>query len=1796
MANSTADVSVSPATGLALYGLLELFLRQPNVAVAVYAFATITHIMPQHLSTYDAAAAMVENYFHEPQADDLSEASQSSGDDTDAQYDPPNASARETIQTSQSFVDYITLKYDQYRSLFAVPKPNAWLLASLTWLVLISIHRNYIQAHGRRQRYSSPIVSFAYAAVVAYLAASERPWEVLKSLWDSFHTLTIHLRLKLTGNYAQAFTTGWYWVEWYTDYSKTRATTSAIIGTLIQTLLLIVVFNTALGDFIYHCVRDPMYMRARIAHATRNVIQLPHSLCLMILRFWLFVNEVSEQLLARWTRVESILVCINMAVAFGGVLYAQDALVSLVVQSLIVTGSLCYLYSDRVARGIAILRNATSRSIPSNLNAIAAFIDSVKGWLIFYAFIVHGIKAPVALNLVSRDDYSVANLWSSIPTFHLPQINDLTPDVDLQNKWSQLKLAVSTSLASYLEMRRDAKTCLDYIYSYMGWALPSTRESWAVACSYSIRPIASVFLWSWAMIKTLFTVCSTQASALFGQVASLHKTSQSAANQSTNASSGALFESFQDASTQSKFAGFTALSACYDKLSNCLTTIFGYASKIFWIVFHADSCPECSELYWSKMSVIIGTAIVTCACVAQYNLYPHATSQRFVFCFYLTVGLEYLLTLDCTQEIKAAVNTALIPYPLSCVMFHPDPFMDSVRRAYRGIMGFPNAMYATAEATCTKAMDAILGRVGPNDWTHNSQLWFPDDLDIWATDSDDSDDEEDLPAPSSVPSSVLSTPMVAIEEQPVDRTSVAEDSSAQKSETAAVRLEKWAYQRKFKVRRNDARLQRAIAETNALDQASQEMGPRPDFYKNAKSTSSTPDGTAENITDFSLAEAEADVPDQPSSQLEVPTQKHATTDALIAESPEAASVPIANETVDPFSTLPTETAENITDAAPAGTGTTLPALPAQFFYEIEVLTEEPAAATAPVQANLDVEPRFLNHETSEPASAPPETNTEEINNSSLDEVEAEVSEHPQRSAALTVQEQPQGGKSTSEFTFPTEPVIVAPAPASPPQVPTIALVPATPEGPVIAAPATASIQAPVIAAPAPASLQVPVIVAPATASSQEPSVAPALAPAEAQIPQTSVLFTNSDLQNTFLAPQAAVLATRADEDNSTLDDGSGETTTNASKTAPESNKMEGVEDAAPEPTNQAVAASIVAPEVDTKMDDAPEAVTIELNSTPAPAPAQQSTVIADHAMTDQESTHNAGPPVPQVTQKPLPSLQSFLSNAPPMPTPVFPGLQPQQQKSAWHFGLKASEPVLVSSTPVAPPVTAPAINTPAIPVTQPQQQNMAQSFSFGLKASQPILISCTPVAPAAPIMPPQRQFSFFPLGPGASQPSPLFGGFSTLPQQKAKPQQLKFDIQLRSTTPAFANPSLSPISGLQTTQNVANPTRATQTPGNDTDLTAENLAAAGALYDDAVHSQESDPSSLDTEARNNTAEGVRMLAAAYAERDAEAAVAASTPRSRSPSPQSPRPQSPTDLEREWENVLYADRPSQLEHIQEENDEDEFDFFDQTESARLQSNINNGLSVETIEDSDSDLSAPLNNLSEQGEPAAVEPNPKFSLAGRRPASGSDVNGPNADDEWDGTTTKQDPVPADRVIKPLKKGNVATPASAKSSGFGDYSTTPAPRVFKYSSPSSPSTPTAPTPPAPRASDVLIPAAIQAALTGHTPSQFDKYSNPNFGMMPNPKAPIFGAQYPSRQVKPYVPDKSMVSPSYTNSASPSKFSPISNHGVQVSPWLMTWGSQKSSSPNFTATPLTGTTQGGPYQFPGFNAKPLTRRQASP
>jgi hypothetical protein len=970
MANSTTEISVSPATGLALNGLFELFLQQPNVAVAVYTFVAIAQIAPQHLPTYVAAAAMVENYFQEPLADDPSEASKSSGDDNDAQHDPRNPSAPKHSQTSQSFADYITLKYDQYRRLVALPKANAWLIGSLTWipLILFSIHGNCIQAHARRQRYFNLIVGFAYAAVVACLAASDRPWELLRSLWDSLYFLIIYWRFKFTGKYAQALTTGWSWIEWDTDYSKKRVITSAIIAILAQTPLLIVVISTALEDFMYHCIVDPTHMRARIANATFNAIRLPHSLCLMILQIWLYVNGLAEQFINRWSLVENILVCINTAIAFGGVFYVPNAFVSLAIPSLIVAGSLCYLYKERVARCMTMLRNATSRSIASTVHAIAAFIDSVKGWLIFYAFIVYGINVPVALNLISRDDYTVAKLWSSITTFRWLQVNDLTTNVDLQKQWSQVKLVVSTSLATFLDMCHDAKACFDYVCSYMCWASPSPRESWEAICSYTIYPIASVFGWLWAIIKTSSTQYITEASAYYENFANPSESLHSAANQSTNASSDTLSEGLQSAPPQSNFAFFSALCACSSKLLNCLATIIGYASEVFGIVFHANSCPgnTASELFWSKTFVIISTAIVTCVCVAQYTLHPHLTTQRFIVVYYLTMGLGYLYTLECIHDVKAAVYTVLIVFPLSSFMFNSDLSMDSVRHGFCGIIGFSYAIYATVNAACTKVTDAVMGGNGDNDWIDNPQLpavWFSTNFDIWATDSDNEGDEEDLSAPLNVPSSALAPSTAAIEEQqPVDSTPVAEKPSPRKSKGS--QLNKRRYVRKHKMKRKDARLERAITTTNVLVKGSREFGPRPAFNESVESSSSIPDETTENNTNSSPDAVKTDILEQLSSQLEVPTQEHPATNALIAESSGSPSRPVADETVEPSLAPSTRTAEFITDALPAEVETVLLAHPSD---QSEVPTQEPAATNVPVQDTLEAEPSSLDDEASEPS-------------------------------------------------------------------------------------------------------------------------------------------------------------------------------------------------------------------------------------------------------------------------------------------------------------------------------------------------------------------------------------------------------------------------------------------------------------------------------------------------------------------------------------------------------------------------------------------------------------------------------------------------------------------------------------------------------------------------------------------------------------------------------------------------------------------------------------------------------------
>ncbi|KAH3943311.1 hypothetical protein HBH53_176240 [Parastagonospora nodorum] len=949
MANSTAEISVSPATGLALYGLFELFLRQPNAAVAVYAFVAITQIAPQHLPAYDAAAAMVGNYFQEPHADDPSQASKSSGDDNGAQHNPRNPSSPERSQASQSFADYTTLKYDQYRKLVALSKANAWLIGSLTWipLILFFIHGNYIQAHALRQRYFKLILGFAYAAVVAYLAASDRPWEPL-------YMLIIYWRFEFTGKYAQALITGWSWIEWYTNHSKKRVITSAIIAILIQTPLLVVVISTALGDFMCHCIRDPTYMRARIANATFNAIRLPHSLCLMILQIWLHVNGLAEHFINRWSLVENILIWINTAIGFGGIFYAPDAFVSLVIQSLIFVGSLRYLYKERVARYMTMLRNATSRSIASAVHAIAAFIDSVKGWLIFYAFIVYSIKVPVALNLIPRNHYSVTHLWNSILTFRWPQVNDLITNEDLRNQWSQVKLAVSISLASFLDMRHDAKACFDYVYSYMSWVSPSPRESWEAICSYTLYPVASVFGWVWAMIKTSSTQYITEASAYYGGFASPGESLKFAANQSINASSNALSEDLRSAPSQSNFAFFSALSTYSKKLLNCLATIIGYASQIFEIVFHANSCPRntTSELFWSKTFVIMSTAIVTCACVAQYKLYAHPTGQRFIIVYYLTVGLGYLYTLECTQDVKAAVCTVLIVSPLPCFMFSPDLIMDSVRRGLHGIIGFSYAIYATVDAACTKVMDAVVGGNGDNDWTGDPQLpavWFPTNLDTWATDSDDSSDEEDLLAPSSVPSSVLAPATVAVEEQkPVDRTPVAQNSSAQKSKTTAVRVNKARYVRKHKDQRKQKSLERASAATNALVKASREFGPRPVFNESVESSSSIPDETTKNTTTSSPDAVEAEILEQPSSQLEVPTREHPATNGLIAKSSGSALGPVADETIDPSLALPVRTAEFITDSLPTEVETVLLAQPSDQ-SDIEGIEDAPPESTTQVK-------------------------------------------------------------------------------------------------------------------------------------------------------------------------------------------------------------------------------------------------------------------------------------------------------------------------------------------------------------------------------------------------------------------------------------------------------------------------------------------------------------------------------------------------------------------------------------------------------------------------------------------------------------------------------------------------------------------------------------------------------------------------------------------------------------------------------------------------------------------------------
>jgi hypothetical protein len=81
------------------------------------------------------------------------------------------------------------------------------------------------------------------------------------------------------------------------------------------------------------------------------------------------------------------MLCCNLVPVFAAD-NAKNLFIGTMIESLIVTGCLCYLNGDHVTSWVNRCKRTTGGAIVTTWRGLAGFIDNVKGWLILYAFIL----------------------------------------------------------------------------------------------------------------------------------------------------------------------------------------------------------------------------------------------------------------------------------------------------------------------------------------------------------------------------------------------------------------------------------------------------------------------------------------------------------------------------------------------------------------------------------------------------------------------------------------------------------------------------------------------------------------------------------------------------------------------------------------------------------------------------------------------------------------------------------------------------------------------------------------------------------------------------------------------------------------------------------------------------------------------------------------------------------------------------------------------------------------------------------------------------------------------------------------------------------------------------------------------------------------------------------------------------------------------------------------------------------------------------------------------------------------
>ncbi|CAO2648688.1 Nn.00g079550.m01.CDS01 [Neocucurbitaria sp. VM-36] len=302
----------------------------------------------------------------------------------------PNLSKAPTSWVTNDFLHHLSLFGDYFSTL---KNPITWLLASITIvpLLLLSVHKFYIQGHPRTHKTFRNAVGTFYALIVAYLAYFDAPWLILRShlsaLYNSATATWLQLqltRLHFGQNYHDWFFSWFHWIQQTDEFIYDRALIATILGTVLSSIWIADAITSRACNCAVRHRRHPNPLFLRLSSLS-------------------------------WPALHLAQVATNLVIFYRSQ-YVQDFVVSYVLQVVIYICCWVYIYLRPLGRWVqqlyADLKFGLYRAVRKSCESFQALYNTlghIKLWLALYA----SIAAVVTLVKAYGNPWSNIN-WAPV--------------------------------------------------------------------------------------------------------------------------------------------------------------------------------------------------------------------------------------------------------------------------------------------------------------------------------------------------------------------------------------------------------------------------------------------------------------------------------------------------------------------------------------------------------------------------------------------------------------------------------------------------------------------------------------------------------------------------------------------------------------------------------------------------------------------------------------------------------------------------------------------------------------------------------------------------------------------------------------------------------------------------------------------------------------------------------------------------------------------------------------------------------------------------------------------------------------------------------------------------------------------------------------------------------------------------------------------------------------------------------------------------------------------------------------